>query len=134
MTTASLLIVLLVGTVVGALTGLAVGGMVEGLYLAIIAGFLATIVAAVVRNKIMTRGAKVGPDDSRTPTLVIVYSAIASLGGSSAALEAAKLSEVTSTVWLGALAGLFSAILLSLLMITYHTNPGQPPKLHSKGR
>jgi hypothetical protein len=30
-------------------------------------------------------------------------------------------------VWLGTLAGLFSTILLAMLMIAYHTNPGEPP-------
>jgi hypothetical protein len=77
----------------------------------------------------MVRGSGVGPDDSGTPTLVIVYSAIASLAGSAAAVEAATLSQLLSPVWLGTLAGLFSSILLSLLMITYHTNPGETPKL-----
>jgi hypothetical protein len=129
MTSASLLIVLIVGTVVGALIGLLVGGSMEALYLAILAGFLGTIVAAIVRNTIMTRGAKVGPDDSRTPMLVIVYSAVASLAGSSAAVELAKVSDFTSPVWLGTLAGLFSSILLAMLMITYHTNPGEAPRL-----
>lgn len=130
MTSASLLIVLSVGTVVGALIGLLVGGSVEAVYLAIFAGFLGTVVAAIVRNTIMIRGAKVGPDDSRTPLLVIIYSAVASLAGSAAAVEVARLSELAaSPVWIGALAGLFSSILLGMLMITYHTNPGEAPKL-----
>jgi hypothetical protein len=30
---------------------------------------------------------------------------------------------VSSPVWLGTLAGLFSAILLAMLMITYYMNP-----------
>jgi uncharacterized membrane protein len=132
MTSASLLIVLIVGAVVGALTGLIVGGSIEALYLAILAGFLGTIIAGIVRNTIMVRGAKVGPDDSRTPMLVIIYSAIASLAGSSAAIEVARLSELSSPVWIGTLAGLFSSILLAMLMITYHTNPGEMPKLRSR--
>ena len=132
MTSASLLIVLIVGTVVGALTGLIVGGSLEALYLAILAGFLGTVIAAIVRNFIMVRGSGVGPDDSRTPMLVIVYSAVASLAGSSAAIEVARLSEVSSPVWIGTLAGLFSSILLGMLMITYHTNPGEMPKLRSR--
>ena len=132
MTSASLLIVLIVGTVVGALTGLFLGGGMEALYLAFLAGFLGTIIAAVVRNYIMVRGSGVGPDDSRTPVLVIVFSAVASLAGSSAAVEAARLSEVSSPVWVGTLAGLFSSILLAMLMITYHTNPGEAPKLRSR--
>ena len=130
MTSASLLIVLLVGTVVGALVGLELGGSIGNiLYLAIVAGFLGTIVAAIARNRIIARGSGIGHDDSTTPMLVIVFSAIASLAGSSAAIEVARLSEVSSPVWLGTLAGLFSSILLAMLMITYHTNPGEVPKL-----
>ena len=132
MTSASLLIVLIVGTVVGALTGLIVGGGIEALYLAFLAGLLGTTIGAVVRNLIVSRGAGLGPDDSRTPFLVIVYAAVASLAGSSAAIEVARLSEVSSPVWIGTLAGLFSSILLAMLMVTYHTNPGEMPKLRSR--
>ena len=122
-TSASLLIVLIIGIVVGALTGLSLGGSVGELPLTIIAGVLGTIIAAAVRNLILVRGPGVGPDDSRTPLLVIGYSAIASLAGSSTAIEVARLSEVSAPAWLGALAGLFSSILLAMLMITYHTDP-----------
>ena len=134
MTSASLLIVLVVGTVVGALTGLVLSGLVDGLLLTFIAGLLGTVIAAIVRNTIMVRGSGAGPDDSKTPVLVIVYSAIASLAGSSTALEVARLSELGGAVWLGTLAGLFSTILLGMLMITYHTNPGEPPMPMPKGR
>ena len=44
-------------------------------------------------------------------------------------MEVAQQSEVSASVWIGTLAGLFSAILMALLMITYHTNPGEAPKL-----
>ena len=129
MTSASLLIVIIVGTVVGALIGLAIGGGMDPLYLAIVAGFLATIIGAIARNVIMVRSGS-GPDDSRTPMLVVVYSAVASLAGSAAAVEIARRSDLADTsVWIGTLAGLFSAILLAMLMITYHTNPGEAPKI-----
>jgi low temperature requirement protein LtrA len=129
MTSANLLIVLIVGTVVGALVGLALGSFFGNqLYLAILAGFLGTIIGGLARNFIMARRSG-GESDSRTPTLVIVYSAIASLAGSSAAMEVAQQSEVASSVWIGTLAGLFSAILMALLMITYHTTPGEAPRL-----
>ncbi|MGC2341470.1 MAG: hypothetical protein WA453_07795 [Methyloceanibacter sp.] len=91
--------------------------------LTIIAGLIGTIIATAVRNMILVRRPGVGPDDSRTPLLVIGYSAIASLAGSSTAIEVARLSEVSAPAWLGALAGLFSSILLAMLMITYHTDP-----------
>src|SRR5215470_3223153 len=129
MTSASLLIVLIVGTIVGALTGLTLGGLVGELWLTILAGLLATIIGALARNVIMVRGPGVGPDDLRTPLPVIVYSAVASLAGSSTAIEVERLSEVSAPAWLGTLAGLFSSILLAMLMITYHTTPGQTPRL-----
>ena len=130
MTSASLLIVLIVGTAVGALTGLAAPSWLNGFYLAIVAGFLGTIIAAIARNYIIARGAGEGPDTSRTPALVIVYAAVASLAGSSAGIEVAQLSGLeTSSVWIGTLAGLFSVILMAMLMITYHAYPGEQPML-----
>ena len=133
MTSASLLIVLLVGTAVGAITGLAVGTSLGGLSLAILAGFLGTMIGAVVRNLIVSRAAGMGPDDTRTPVLVIVYAAVASLAASAAALELAKRSDLAdSPVWIGTLAGLFAAILMAMLMLTYHTKPGEAPKLRSR--
>ena len=67
MTTASLLIVVSVGTAVGAIVGLALGGAIDPWYLALLAGFLGSTIAVVVRNFILSRGAGLGPDDSRTP-------------------------------------------------------------------
>ena len=132
MTSANLLILLVVGAAVGAVTGLALSGMTNVLLLTFIAGLLATLIAGGVRNFIMTRGAGVGPDDSRIPTLVLVFSAIASLAGSSASIEVARLSEIWSPVWLGTLAGLFSCILLAMLMVVYYTTPGETPRLRSR--
>jgi hypothetical protein len=83
MTSASLLIVLLIGTIVGGLAGLGLGGSVGELPLTVLAGLLGTIITAFARNVILVRGPGVGPDDSRTPLLVIVNSAIVSLAGSS---------------------------------------------------
>ena len=100
-------------------------------YLAIVAGFIATIVGGIARDFVVRRGGGLGPDSSRMPALVLIYSAVASLAGSSAAMEVAQQSEVSASVWIGTLAGLFSAILMAMLMITYYTNPGQAPKLRS---
>ena len=95
------------------------------------AGFIATIVGGIARDFVVRRGGGSGPDSSRMPALVLIYSAVASLAGSSAAMEVAQQSEVSASVWIGTLAGLFSAILMAMLMITYYTNPGQAPKLRS---
>jgi hypothetical protein len=134
MTSASLLIVLFIGTVVGAMTGLVVGGSFGADSLAILAGFLGALVASIVRDLIVAKGIGVGPDDThRTPLLVLVYALIASLAGGLAAKEVSDVSQITAPVGLGALAGLFAAVLLAMLMITYHTHPGHPPVLKKKG-
>jgi hypothetical protein len=57
---------------------------------------------------------------------VIAYSAIASLAGSMSAVQVASLGGFTTPVWIGTLAGLFSGILMALLMIVYDMNP-EPP-------
>jgi hypothetical protein len=133
MTSASLLIVLLVGTAVGALTGLAAGGFSLGaLTVALLAGFLGTTLGAIVRDYIIARGAGVGPSDSRTPMLVVIYAVIASLAASAAAVELAQRSDLgDSRIWVGTLSGLIAAILMSMLLITYHTKPGDMPTLRS---
>ena len=77
MTTASLSIVVIVGTAVGAIVGLALGGAIDPWYLAPLAmlgvgiGF-PSLSEVVVRNFILSRGAGLGPDDSRTPLVVII--------------------------------------------------------------
>jgi hypothetical protein len=65
MTSAKLLIVVLVGLAVGAITGLALNGILGEFYLALVAGFLATVIGCVIRNTIMVRGSG-APDDART--------------------------------------------------------------------
>ena len=100
MTSANLLIVLIVGTVAGALVGLGLGGHFGNqLYLAILAGFLGTIIGGFARNFIMASRSG-GSDEARTPLLVIVYAAIASLAGSSAALEVAQQSHLEDFIGL----------------------------------
>ena len=131
MTSASLLVVLFVGTVVGALTGLVVGPSFGALYLAILAGFLGAIAAVILRNILL---AGEGADDSRTPVAVALFAIVASLAGSVAAKEVSDFSEITAPVGIGALAGLFAALLLAMLMLTYHTHPGEPPKLKKRRR
>jgi hypothetical protein len=135
MTSASLLVVLIVGTIVGALVGLVIGHGINPLYLSILAGFLGAVLASIARNIVIAWGAGEGPDTSRTPALVIVYAAVASLAGSALGMEIARMSGLeTSPVWIGALAGLFSVILTAMLMITYHAYPGEQPMLRSKPR
>jgi len=134
MTSASLLVVLLVGTVVGALTGLFVGDALNPDFLAILAGFLGAVLSALVRNFLLVRVAGIGPDDARTPGAVILFAAVASLTAGLGAKELADWSGVSAAIWIGTLAGLFSSILLGMLMIVYHTHPGHAPRLHSARR
>jgi len=139
MTSLNLLIVLMVSTAVGALTGLALGGLVDNLYLALIAGILATTIAGIVRDTLITH---IGPEpelegmpqlkksqlmiiysavaiDRKLPLQVTAYAVIASLAGSMSAVQIAAQSELTSSVLVGTLAGLFSGILMAMLLLTY---------------
>ncbi len=122
-TSMSIIILLLIATAVGALVGLFLGGTVTGSRtLAITAGLIATLVASVARYKAVFLGAGVGPDDSKVPGVVVVNAAIASIAGSLAAHDIANhIATPPSAVLLGTFAGLLSAVLLALLMVTYHS-------------
>ncbi len=124
-TSASLIIVILVAAAVGA----AVGGMLERagvdvVALAIISGFTATIVAVIVRNELINRMSGMGPDDFRIPMVVAVFAIVASLAGSLAGKEILDdMGEVHSGIWVGTVAGVVSSVIMSMLMITYYMNP-----------
>jgi hypothetical protein len=125
MTSANLLVVLLIGAAVGAVVGLGLGGVISNpLWLGIVSGFLATIIAGLVRNLLVSRG-MLGPKVKTLPGIVILYAVIASIAGSAGAVEIDQASGFTSPVWIGTLAGLFSGILMALLTITYHMHPGK---------
>jgi hypothetical protein len=126
MTSASVLIVLIVSTVIGALTGMVLGGAVSTFALGLGAGFLGVIGAAIVRNYILVRMAGSGPDDSGIPGLVVVFSLVASIAGSLAAEDIGESILRLSPAMLGAFAGLISAVLMVMLMTTYHMNPDKP--------
>lgn len=122
---ASLIIVVLVASVVGAIVAIVLQDTGLGSRtIALIAGFLATIAASVARYKVIFSGAGRGPNESKMPSVVVIYSAIASVAGSLAAHDLHRsLSGELGAGFLGALAGLFSAILMAMLMIVYHRNP-----------
>ena len=121
---ASLIIVIIVAAAIGAVIALILQGAgLSTRAIAIISGFIATIVASIARYKILFLGAGKGPDDSRIPSVVVTYAAIASIAGSLAAHDLFRyMHEDVGIGFLGALAGLLSAILMAMLMITYHMN------------
>lgn len=122
---ASIIVLILVAAAIGAIVGLGLGG-IEGLgsrTIAIAAGFVATIVASIARYKVVFLGAGQGADESRIPMVLVVNAAIASIAGSLAAHDLYAIVGVTGYGMLGALAGLLSAVLMAMLMITYHMNP-----------
>jgi hypothetical protein len=126
MTTASVLIVMVVATVVGGLTGMVLGGSVNVFILAIASGFLGVVAAAIARNYVLVRMAQSGPDDSGIPGVVVVFSAVASIAGSLAAEEISDEVLQFPPGLLGAFAGLLSSVLMAMLMVTYHMNPDKP--------
>lgn len=126
MVAVNLLIVLSLCSVVGAFTGLLLGGLVGDLYLAIIAGVLATAVAVAARNIRIPQLVVVYSTlaiERPIPLRVIICSAIASLVGSAAAVQVATMTDFTSSVMIGALAGLFAGILMVMMVIIYDRTP-----------
>lgn len=122
---ASIIVLILVAAAIGAIVGLGLSG-IEGLgsrTIAIAAGFVATIVASIARYKVVFLGAGQGADESRVPMVLVVNAAIASIAGSLAAHDLYSIVGVPGFGMLGALAGLLSAVLMAMLMITYHMNP-----------
>lgn len=121
---AGLIVLILVAAAIGAIVTIILQETGLGpRTIAIISGFLATIAASIARYKVVFLGAGRGPDESKVPSLVLIYAAIASIAGSLAAHDINLTFEGdTATAFMGALAGLFSAILMAMLMITYHTN------------
>lgn len=126
LTTASLLVVFLVSTGVGAFVGLALTDKVDAVLLAVLAGFAGTVVAGIVRNTILVRAWGVaGIRDVGTPTVVVVYAAVASLAGSLSAYHLAAMAAVTTPVLVGALAGALASALFGLLIVTYRMAPDE---------
>jgi hypothetical protein len=120
-TSASLMIIILVAAAVGAAVGGMLGPNFDPAPLAVISGFVATVVAVLVRNELINRLSGVGPNDFKIPMVVAVFAVVASLAGSLAGKEI--LDDVAgnySPVWVGTVAGIASALLMSMLMITYH--------------
>lgn len=125
-TSASLIVIILVAAAVGAVVGgvLGASGTWDPAPLAIVSGFVATVVAVIVRNKLLNRLTGVGPDDFRIPMVIAVFAVIASIAGSLASKEILdQVGGEFTPVWIGTVAGLASAILMALLMITYHMYP-----------
>ena len=126
-TTASLLVVLVVSTTIGALVGLVLSESIAPGLLALCAGALGAIAAGIVRNTLLVKAwGAVGVADEGTPVALVVNAAFASFAGSLAADRIAIFLGTLPGVVLGALAGLFSALLLGLLMVVYPMNPDFP--------
>ena len=120
-TSASLIIIILVAAAVGAAVGGMLGPNFDPPVLSVISGFIATVVAVLVRNELINRLSGAGPNDFKIPLVVAVFAVVASLAGSLGGKEI--LDDVGGTyspVWVGTVAGLASAILMSMLMITYY--------------
>jgi hypothetical protein len=123
---ASLIVVTVVAVVIGAVVGLLLGEIFPpgSRWIALPAGFIATVVAGAARYRLVALGARAAA--ARIPVVLITCAAIASIAGGLAAHDLmGVVGAQTSPGLLGALAGLLSAMLTALLMITYHTNAGR---------
>lgn len=131
-TSASLIVVIVVAAAVGAGVGGILGNYVPAVAVALGAGFMATVVAVIVRNTLVNRFSGAGPDQGRIPVVVAVFGVIGSIAGSLAAKEILdQAGGAYTSVWLGTVAGLASAVLVAILLITYHMYPGESPELRN---
>ncbi len=126
MTSASILVVLIVAIVIGGITGLALGGSVSVFVLAFAAGFIGVVTAGIVRNYVLVRIVGSGPNDSGIPSLIVVFAAVASVAGSLAAEDISESLLHLSPAMVGAFVGLISSVLMVMLMVAYHMNSDKP--------
>ena len=124
-TSASLIIVILVAAAVGAVTGgLLEQAGIDRTTLAIISGFAATIAAGFMRHLLIRVVWGVGPDLSKVPGVVLIFALVSSLAGSLAGHEILDdYQDFYSGIWVGTLAGLLSSLIMAMLVITYYMNP-----------
>ncbi|HEX6034485.1 MAG TPA: hypothetical protein VFY83_08625, partial [Anaerolineales bacterium] len=111
MVSINFLLVLILCSVVGAFTGLVLGDLVSPLYLAMIAGVLATIIAVAARNLRLPQLVVVYSTlaiERPIPSRVIIYSIVTALIAGAAAMGIANEANLTSSVTIGALGGLFA--------------------------
>jgi hypothetical protein len=128
MSTVNLLIGLILCSVVGAFTGLVLGDLVGDLYLAIIAGFLATVVVVAARNIKIPQLVVIFSAlaiERPIPLRLIIYSIVTSVVAGAAALGVATVTDLTSSVKIGSLGGLFAGILMAMQMMAYDMNHGE---------
>ena len=86
-TSASLIVVIVVAAAVGATVGGILGNYVPAVAVALGSGFMATVVAVIVRNTLVNRFSGAGPDQGRIPAVVAVFGVIGSIAGSLAGKE-----------------------------------------------
>src|SRR5262249_27536656 len=103
--------------------GLVLGETIGSLMLMIVAGFLGVLAAAIARNFVFVHLTKLWPHASDIPSVIIVFSVVASLAGSMTAQEITRdLVHLSPTLACG-LAGLISAVLMVMLMAAYKMKP-----------
>lgn len=120
--TVSILVMIAVGLVVGGAVAMIIEGIgLGGRLVALVSGAVAVLVASVVRFKLLS-GIR---QDGEEPNLVgamVVYGAISAIAGSLAGHDVYTALDARMPLLLGAIAGLFSACVMSISMVTLHEN------------
>jgi MFS family permease len=120
--TSTFLVVLLVGTAVGALSGLALGGVfTHSVLLAIVAGFIGMAAAIMARHALLAMKLRLPPQSSEVSKITYAYAGVVCLFGSIAGYYVAMLLHEPFPVWIGALSGLLSSILMAPLVTVAQT-------------
>ena len=100
-TSASLIVVIVVAAAVGAIVGGILGDYAPPVAIALAAGIVATVVAVIVRNKLVHRLSGAGPDEGRIPVVVAVFGIIGSIAGSLAGKEVSTRPVAPILLWVG---------------------------------
>jgi len=118
-----MLVMTLAGIATGIVTGMVLEGAMSGPAIAIAAGLVAAIASVFARHMVVVRNGLPGPDHSSLTSITIVFSLVAALAGGLAAEEVTDHLLHLPHKLVGGFAGLFSAMLMAILLTAYHMNP-----------
>jgi hypothetical protein len=132
--TGALLIAIIVGAAVGAVSAQILSPfLTNGAVLAIVCGFVGVVGASLARNALLHTASRVGGGHLPIPSVIILMGMVSSVAGSLSAYYLTMIRGHGGFAWeIGAVAGLFSSLLMGLLIIAYLMDPTRAPKQRTR--
>jgi hypothetical protein len=123
---------IVVGILVGAVTGqLLALGISNGTLLALASGVVSVLVVSVATNAFVFGHIGFGKDDVSLPPTLVLSALVASAAGSLSGYYIVLMTGQAYSWGIGAAAGLFSSILMTLLVLAYTLDSS---KVHARYR